>query len=128
MYFERLRPEHLCKRAKIVLSVCETIGLVAAWDVSRISESEYVEIWDEEQPGSQVMRVRFSDHNISDRYRCEWRNCKSSQFEVAYRYGHDEVDGSCYEAIAWVAKTFNRSAYLPEWVLDKIWGTPTIAV
>jgi hypothetical protein len=121
MYFERTRAEHLCKRAKIVMGVCEAIGLVAAWDVSRLSESEYVEVWDEEQPDSQVIRVRFSDHNISDKYRCECRDCSSHQFEVAYQYGHNEVEGSCYDAIAWIAETFNRSSELPEWVLDKLW-------
>ncbi|MBI3572211.1 hypothetical protein HY091_01590 [Candidatus Kaiserbacteria bacterium] len=102
------------------------MALIARWEPSRLSESEYLEIW-EDKPHGKLVRIRFSDHNASDNYRCDCGECESHQFEVAYQYGHDEVMGSCYDAIAWVARMFNRSLLLPDWVLPKIYEVPIAA-
>jgi hypothetical protein len=124
MYFEDLRPEHACRRAKLVRRACEDMGLAVCWEPSRLSESEYLEIWGK-QPHTRMIRVRFSDHNVSDNYRCDCSDCSSHQFEVAFKYGHDEVMGNCYDAIAWVAKALNCASRLPEWVLPKIYNIPS---
>jgi len=107
-------PDSACRKARIVARACSDMGLKPIWDESRLSESQYVQVSDTDAFGFWVtVKIRFSDHPLPDLYLDD-----SRMFDVAYTYGHHEVNGDCYQAIAWIASVYAR--VLPGWVIDKI--------
>ncbi len=108
--------ENPCRKAQIVRRACKEMGLLAVWEPSQVSESEYLDIWYDidEHFRSRIIRVRFSDHVLPDQYKGNLYDYYDYNFEVAHDSGHKEVDGDCYQAIEWVAKFFERTA--PTWM------------
>ena len=115
--------ENPCRKAQIVRRACTEMGLFAVWEPSNVSESEYLYIWYDidEYHRSREIRVRFSDHVLPDCYKGDLYDYYDYNFEIACTCGHEEVDGDCYQAIEWVAKTFDRQ--VPTWVPRKIHTT-----
>jgi hypothetical protein len=111
---------YACPGAQIVLRACKDMGLGAHWEPSNLSESQYVTVW-REDPRKIGIQVRFSDHPVAERYECRcWErggDCLEHQFETAFACGHEQVDGSCYDAIVWLSRIFERP--LPKWVVDE---------
>ena len=108
------------RKAQIVRRACKEMGLFAAWEHSQVSESEYVVVWYDvdEFHRSVIRRVRFSDHVLPDQYKGDLHDYPDYNFEVACTIGHEEIDGDCYQAIEWVARSFDR--VLPAWVPRKL--------
>jgi hypothetical protein len=111
--------ENPSRKARIVRRACKEMGFHAVWEASQVSESEYVIVWFDidEYYRSPIRRVRFSDHVLPDQHKGDFGDYPDYNFEVACTIGHEEVDGDCYQAIEWVAKSFERT--VPAWVPRK---------
>jgi hypothetical protein len=106
-----------CKKAQIVRRACKEMGLLAVWDYSRVSESEYLKVWVDLNDGrwGPTKEIRFSDHVLPDMYKYKGGyEYEEHTFEVAHGPGHREVEGDCYQAIEWLACFFDRP--VPAWV------------
>jgi hypothetical protein len=73
-----------CRKALVVQRACKEMGLCAAWEVSQMSESEYVLVWSD-TGHHQMLSVRFSDHVLPDSHKYKDRryDYDGNTFEVA---------------------------------------------